>query len=110
MIYLDKISSVIGTRKNPALKHETRVQRDNSFVYHTKEDRKYFRYHKSQINKKLIDLKCIYANTKQCMASLKILPKNKNLIKNEEGAQKCRFVMNKEIALDEKFAENWLSN
>jgi hypothetical protein len=106
VIYLDKISSDIGSRKNPALIHVTRGQKDNSFVYHTKEDRKYFQYHTSQINKKSIDLKCIYANTKQCIASFKILPNNTNLIKNAEGAQKRRFVMNKEIALDEKSAEN----
>ena len=68
--------------KNPALLHVTRGQRDDLFVYHTKEDRKYYQYHKSQINKKPINLKCIYANTKKCKISLIILPRKKDLIKN----------------------------
>ena len=73
--YCDKIELDIDTRKNPALLHVTRGQRDD---YHTKEDRKYYQYHKSQINKKSINLKCIYANTKKCPASLIILPRKKN--------------------------------
>ena len=64
------------------LMHLTRGQRDESFVNHTKEDRKYYQYHKSQINIKSINLKCIYAESKNCKAKVTILPLKKDLIIN----------------------------
>jgi hypothetical protein len=55
--YCDKINLEKGTRKNLFLMHVTRGQQGDSFVYHRKEDRKYFQYHKLQINKNTINLK-----------------------------------------------------
>ena len=64
VIYCDRLDLNIGTRINPALYHITRGQRDDSFVYHTEEDRKYYQYHKLNINKKSINLQCMYARRK----------------------------------------------
>jgi hypothetical protein len=58
--HCDKIELDIGTRKNPALSHVTREQRDDLFVYQTKKRPKVLlvpklMVHKSQINKKSIN-------------------------------------------------------
>ena len=107
VIYCDRLDLNIGTRINPALYHITRGQRDDSFVYHTKEDRKYYQYHKLNINKKSINLQCMYARRKKCTAQLTITANKDGLIKKGEGVQRNRFFMAKEIVLDEKSAQDW---
>ena len=105
--YLDRIKCDIGTRKNPILFHVTRGQRDDSFIFHTKEDRKYFQYNKTSINKSSIQLKCMYATRKNCSAQLSIIANKPNRIQKGEGNQRYRFFTNKNIILDTNSGEDW---
>ena len=79
--FFDDLNTENGTRKNPFLLHFTSGQKDDSRVFHFKENRKYFQYHISNINKKSINLKCIYFRSQKCKATLTVLPKDPNLIK-----------------------------
>jgi hypothetical protein len=94
-------------KKKPILLHVTLGQRDDSLIFHTKEDKKYFQYHKTSINKSSIQLKCMYATRKNCSAQLSIIANKPNLIQTGEGNQRYRFFMNKNIILDTNSGEDW---
>ena len=62
--YLDNLTTENGTRLNPFILHVTRGQRDNSYVFHFKENRKYYQYHQSSVNKSSVNLRCMYSKSK----------------------------------------------
>ena len=74
-----------GTWKYPTLTHMTHGQRDDSRVFHSKEDNGlYFEYRVADITKTKVVLESIYASksqtNKKCLARFEIKPKNPNHI------------------------------
>ena len=88
--------------------HLTSGERDNSHVFHFKEDNKYFQYHINNVNKKSLNLICMYRKLKKCPAKVSLVPKNPNTIKTirtEKGVLK--YALNEEIPLNKKSGQDW---
>ena len=49
--YLSRINSCEGTRKKPELLYVTRGGKNNSLIFHTKENGKFFQYRAKCVNK-----------------------------------------------------------
>ena len=69
---------ISGSWKYPVLTHMTHGQRDESRVFHSKEDGKYFEYRVCNISRTTVVMECIYGRKtkKKCMARFTIKPKN----------------------------------
>ena len=102
--YLEYMTTDCGTRKNPFLIHVTSGERDNSHVFHCKEDNKYFQYHIKNVNKASVNLTCMYKKSRKCPATVTLVPSNQNMIKTirtekvaSNGALK--YALNEEVPL-----------
>ena len=105
--YLEFMATDCGTRKNPFLMHLTSGERDNSHVFHFKEDNKYFQYHINNVYKKSLNLICMYRKLKKCPATVSLVPNNPNTIKTirtEKGVLK--YALNEEIPLNKKSGQD----
>ena len=105
--YLDNLTTENGTRLNPFILHVTRGQRDNSYVFHFKENRKYYQYHPASVNKSSVNLRCMYSKLKKCPATLTITPNNSDLIQNERCEKTKKYFLATKI-LNEDSAADWV--
>ena len=81
--YLSRINSCEGTRKIPEILYVTRGEKQNSLIFHAKENGQFFQYRAKLVNKKSILLMCIYKRnirSSNCHAFITVTPNRENLI------------------------------
>ena len=71
-----------GDRNTPVLTHITKGGKDNSRIFHTKENGLYHEYRVKNVQKKTIMVMCIYSRRGKvmCKATLILRPKKADLI------------------------------
>ena len=97
--YLARVNSCEGTRQKPELLYVTRGGKENSLIFHTKENGKFFQYRQKSVNKKSIVLMCIYkenSRSDNCNAFITVKPNREGLIISKMGKRKNRFYINYE--------------
>ena len=104
--YLSRINSCEGTRTKPELLYVTRGGKNNSLIFHTKENGKFFQYRAKCVNKKSILLMCIYKKNvrgNNCQAFLTVTPNRDGLIISKRTAEnrQARFYINYEEKIEE---------
>jgi hypothetical protein len=95
--YLARINSCDGTRQKPELLFVTRGEKENSLLFHTKENRKFFQYRQKSVNLKSIVLMCIYKQNSRfanCNAFITVKLNREGLIISKMGERENRFYSN----------------
>ena len=110
--YLSQINSCEGTRKKPELLYVTRGGKNNSLIFHTKENGKFFQYRAKCVNNKSILLMCIYKRNvrgNNCQAFLTVTPNRDGLIISKRTAEnrQARFYINYEEKIEENSFIDW---
>ena len=95
-----------GSYQTPILEDITHGQRDNSRLYHTREENSLpFHYYARSIRKKSIMAACSNHEFANCKAKFSLISKNiDNTIKIERPGKKTYFKMNPDLPPD---IENW---
>jgi hypothetical protein len=108
--YLARINSCEGTRQKPELLYVTQGGKENSLIFHTKENGKFFQYRQKFVNQKSIVLMCIYvhiyiykqnARSDNCYAFILIEPNREGLIILKIVKLNNRFYINYEEKISE---------
>jgi hypothetical protein len=102
--YLSRLNNE-GTREKPCILYVTKGGKDDSMIFHMKEENNYYQYRRLNVYKTKVTLMCIYKRNKRgkCKAELTIVPKRDNLIitKFDEKNKRSRFFLNYEESLKE---------
>ena len=96
-----------GDRANPVITDITKGGKENSRIWHTKENNQFFEYRQKNINKKSVHLNCIYFEKPgvKCPGKMIVKPNAPNLINSKKNKnEKKRFSLNYEAPLN---IEDW---
>ena len=110
--YLSRFNSCEGTRKKPEISYVTRGGKQNSLIFHTKENGQFFQYRAKLVNKESILLMCIYKRnirSSNCHAFITVTPNRENLIvsKKPDENSRARFFINFDEKIDESSFADW---
>jgi hypothetical protein len=110
--YLSRINSCEGTREKPQLLYVTKGGKENSLIFHFKENGKFYQYRAKCVYKTSILLMCIYkrnARSNDCMAFVTVMPNLEGLIISRRTAEnrRLRFFINFERKIEENSYTDW---
>ena len=108
--YLSRINTCQGASRKPEIIYVTKGGKDNSFIFHFKENGKFFQYRAKCINKKSILLICIYKRNSRsidCQAFITITPNHEGLIILRMGKSTSRWFINFERKIGENSFSDW---
>ena len=110
--YLSRMNTCQGTREKPEILYVTKGGKENSLIFHFKENGKFYRYRAKVVNKKTIILMCIYkrnSRSNDCQAFITISPNHEGLIilRTTVGKSKARFFINFDQKIDENSFSDW---
>ena len=97
-----------GTRETPNFQYATNGARDDSVIFHTEEDGNFYQYHKWNVQKNHIRVRCMYNKNirANCRAVLKLAAKKDGLINKRKINGAVRFYL-ASSKLDENTSEEW---
>ena len=98
-----------GSRETPNFLYCTNGARNDSKIFHTEENGKYYQYHKLAVNQNDVNLRCMYHKNQRahCCAHLKIRPKKPDLIYGQNVNGTSRYFLAENINTTDLSGDDW---